>query len=78
MDVLERMVRDGKITVYEVVQQASLERLDAVLTMLKRHQPVTDICTALLERIARAPLAQFGQLKTVYFHHCVSGAAQTG
>src|SRR5262249_40762264 len=56
MDVLERMVRDGKITVYEVVQQASLDRLDQVLTMLKRHQPAADICTALLERIARAPL----------------------
>jgi len=78
MDVLERMVRDGKITVYEVVQQASLDRLDQVLTMLKRHQPAADICTALLERIARAPLHQFGQLKTVYFHHCVSDATQVG
>ena len=78
MDVLERMVRDGRITVYEVVQRASLDRLEEVLAMLKRHQPVADICTALLERIARAPLHQFSQLKTLYFQHCVSGATQTG
>jgi hypothetical protein len=78
MDVLERMVRDGKITVYEVVQKASLDRLDEVLAMLKRHDPATDLCTALLARIARAPLDQFSQLKAIFLHHCASGTTQTG
>jgi len=30
-----------------------------------------------MARIARAPLDQFSQLKAIYFHHCVNGAAQT-
>ena len=77
MDVLERMIRDGKIAVYEVVEQAPLDRLDDVVTLLRRHQPTTEVCTALLERIACAPLDQFNQLKTIYFHHCVNCAAQT-
>ncbi len=59
MDVLERMIRDGKVTASEVVEQASLERLDDVLTMLIRHLPRKEICDALLGRIARAPLDQF-------------------
>ena len=41
-------------------------------------RPAAEICTALLERIARSPLDQFNQLKTIYFDHCVNGAAQTG
>jgi hypothetical protein len=77
MDDLERMIRDGETTVREVVEQASLERLDYLLTMLKRHRPTAEICTALLERIARSPLDQFNQAKAIYFHHCVNGAAQT-
>ncbi len=73
MDDLERMIRDGETTVHEVVEQASLERLDNLLTMLKRHRPAAEICTALLERIAGSPLDQFSQLKAIYFHHCING-----
>jgi 16S rRNA C1402 N4-methylase RsmH len=68
------MIRDGKVTASEVVERASLERLDDVLTILKRHRPTTEVCTALLERIARSPLDQFNRLKAVYFHHCINGA----
>ncbi len=74
MDVLERMIRDGKVTASEIVERASLERLDDVLTMLKRHRPTAEIRTVLLERIARSPLDQFNQLKAIYFHHCIDGA----
>jgi hypothetical protein len=77
VEVLERLVRDGKITVYEVVEQTSLDRLNDVVTMLLRHQSSTEVCTALLDRIARSPLDQFNHLKAIYFHACVKEAAQT-
>ena len=67
MEVLERLVRDGKIAVYEVVQHTSLDRLNDVVTMLLRHQSSTAVCTALRDRIARSPLDQFNELKLSTF-----------
>jgi hypothetical protein len=78
MGVLERMVCDGKITVYEVVQKTSLDRLDEVVAMLRRHDSAGDLCAALLARIARAPLDQFNQLKGIFVRHCAAETAQTG
>jgi len=77
VEVLERLVHDGKISVYEVVEQTSLDRLNDVVTMLLRHHSSTEVCTALRDRIARSPLAQFNRLKTIYFQACVKEAAQT-
>ena len=77
MEVLERLVHDGKISVYEVVEQTSLDRLNDVVTMLLRHHSSTEVCTALRDRIARSPLAQFNHLKAIYLRACFKVAART-
>jgi hypothetical protein len=38
-----------------------LSRLNNLLTILKRHRPTAEICTAFQERITRSPLDQFNQ-----------------
>jgi hypothetical protein len=67
---LERMLVAGKIATHDVLKQTPRYDLDAVLTLLKRHRPVGEVCTALLEEIATAPLNEFNELKSVYFRHC--------
>lgn len=67
---LERMLLAGKVATNDILKQTPLHDLDAVLTLLKRHRPAGEVCTALLEEIASAPLNQFNELKLVYFRHC--------
>jgi hypothetical protein len=67
---LERMLLTGNVTMKDVLKQTPLHELEAVLTLLKRHRPVGEVCTALLEEIASAPLSEFNTLKLVYFRHC--------
>ena len=67
---LERLLLAGKITTDDLLEQTPLQDLDVVLTLLKRHRPVGEVCTALLEEIATTPLSEFNALKLVYFRHC--------
>ncbi len=67
---LERLLLAGKITTDDLLKQTPLQDLDVVLTLLKRHRPIGEVCTALLEEIATAPLTEFNALKLVYFRHC--------
>ena len=76
--VLERMIRAGKVSVADVLQKTPIDQLDAALTLLKRHHAARDICQALTERIARAPLADFDALKNLYFQHCVDRPGTPG
>ena len=69
--VLERMIRSGKLSTSEVLGQTPVDRLEEAVELLKRHRPANDICEALVERIAKAPLDDFNALKGVYFAHCV-------
>jgi hypothetical protein len=69
--VLERMIRFGKLSTTEVLGQTPVDRLEEAVELLKRHRPANDICQALIERIAKAPLDDFNALKGVYFAHCV-------
>ena len=71
---LERMVVAGNITTNAVLKQTPLDDLDAILRLLRRHRPVGEVCAALLERIATAPLSELSALKGLYFRHC--GAQQ--
>ena len=66
----EKMVRAGKITSEEVLAHTPIDRLDDTLTFLKQHREGKEVCGALIERIARAPLEDFGKLKDVYIKHC--------
>jgi hypothetical protein len=67
---LERMLLAGNITTNDVLKQTPLHNLNAVLTLLKRHRPVGEVCAALLEQIAIAPLDEFDSLKLMYSRHC--------
>jgi hypothetical protein len=67
---LERLLLAGTITTNDLLKQTPLQDLDLVLTLLKRHRPAGEVCTALLEEIAVAPLSEFSALKRVYFRHC--------
>jgi len=67
---LERMLLAGNITTNAVLKQTPLYDLDAVLTLLKRHRPIGEVCSAMLEQIATAPPYEFDALKLVYFRHC--------
>jgi thymidylate kinase len=67
---LEHLLRAGKITTNDLLKQTLRQDLDVVLTLLKRHRPAGEVCTALLEEMATAPLSEFSALKLVYFRHC--------
>ena len=67
---IEEMVRAGKIAVEELLMQAPIDGLDEVLTMLGRHLSTEEVCAALTERIAKAPIEDLETLKNVYFKHC--------
>ncbi|HTO48208.1 MAG TPA: hypothetical protein VML91_11260 [Burkholderiales bacterium] len=74
--VLERMVRAGKLSAADVLQQTPVDRLEEAMALLKRHRPAKDICQALTERIAKAPLHDFNALKGLYFKYCVDRPAK--
>ena len=65
----EKMVRAGKITPGEILTHTPLDRRDEMLTFLKQHREVKEICRALTERISRASLGDFGKLKELYLKH---------
>jgi hypothetical protein len=68
--VLEKMLRARTISSVEVLLQTPIDGLDEALTMLMRHRSAREVCEALMERIAAAPLDEFNALKGVYFRHC--------
>jgi 16S rRNA C1402 N4-methylase RsmH len=76
--VLERMIRTGKLSAADVLHQTPVDRLEEALALLKRHRPAKDICQALTERIAKAPLDDFNALKSLYFQHCVDRPRKRG
>ena len=76
--VLQRMIRAGKLSTAEVLQQTPVDRLEEAVALLRRYQPAKDICQALTERIARAPLDDFNALKNLYFRHCVDRPGKVG
>lgn len=75
---LERMIRTGKLSTVEVLQQTPVDRLEEAMAILSRHRAAKDICQALMERIAKAPLDDFNALKRLYFQHCVDRPGKAG
>jgi hypothetical protein len=76
--VLERMIRAGKLSATDVLQQTPVDQLEDAVALLKRLRPAKDICQALTERIARAPADDFDALKSLYFQHCVDRPGKAG
>lgn len=67
---LQRVLKAGGLTAEEILRQTQADRIDEVMTMLKRHRPAEEVCRALYERIGKAPLEEFELLKAAYFKHC--------
>jgi hypothetical protein len=69
-EVLEQMLREGKITAKDVLRNTSADRVDGVMEILLRHLPHDEVRGALYARIDGAPLADFEMLRMAYFKHC--------
>jgi hypothetical protein len=62
-------LREGKTSVATLVRETAADDVDGVGGFLLRHLPTEDVCRALYERIAAAPLDEFETLKAVYLKH---------
>jgi len=58
----------------ELLMETPLDRLEATVIALKRDRSPEVARKAMVERIARAPLAEFEMLKLIYLRHCGNSA----
>lgn len=70
MKTVRDLLRSGKRTIFEVLQQVSLEELDEAVTFLKKKYPKSQVCRALEAIIATSPLSEFQTLQAIYRRHC--------
>jgi hypothetical protein len=70
MKKVKDLLRSGKLTVFEILQQVSLEELDEAVAFLKKHRPQSEVCRALEAIIATSPLSEFQKLQVIYRRHC--------
>jgi hypothetical protein len=59
-----------KVRAAELLTETPLDRLEATVIALKRDRSPEVARKAMVERIARAPLAEFEILKLIYLRHC--------
>jgi hypothetical protein len=62
---------DDELSAVELLARAPLDQIDEAIRGLKGRRSADEIRSALVERIARAPLSDFQILKTIYMSHCV-------
>lgn len=73
-DVVAGVARDGdEGSAVALVGAAPLERLEETVRALKQQRSPDEVRKAMVERIARAPIAELETLKHIYLKHC--GAA---
>jgi hypothetical protein len=58
------------VSAVEVLDHTPIDRLDETVAALKQHRSMAEVRRAMVERIARAPLADFHTVKYVYLKHC--------
>lgn len=58
------------VRVAELLTETPLDRLEETVIALKRDRSPEVARKAMVERIARAPLAEFEMLKLIYLRHC--------
>jgi hypothetical protein len=68
--VLERMLREGRITAEDVLRKTTAGGVDGMTEVLLHYLPYDEVRCALYERIAGAPLADFDILRMAYFKYC--------
>jgi hypothetical protein len=63
---------DDQETALELLQRTPLDQLDETVRTLKAERTLAEVRQAMVELIARAPLADFDRLKHIYLKHCGS------
>lgn len=64
--------RDDPTPIVELLQLTPLDDLEETVMALKAERKLAEVRQAMVERIARAPLADFDRLKHIYLKHCGS------
>jgi hypothetical protein len=72
VESIEQLLRDGKLTIVQIVERVPLDELDRAVDVLLAHLPLDDVCRALRLYMATAPLADFRTLTAVYRRACAS------
>jgi hypothetical protein len=57
----------------DLLKRTPLDQLEETVKALKACRPAEEVRQAMVERIARAPLADFNTLKSIYLSHCADG-----
>ena len=75
MDALRVLLRMGpgreeQTPTVELLKRTPIDQLEEKVEALKKHRPTEEIRKAMVELIARAPLADFDTLKHIYLKHC--------
>lgn len=75
MNALKALLRRGpgpdeQLSAVELLKRTPLDQLEETVTALKQRQAASEVRKAMIELIARAPLADFDTLKHIYLNHC--------
>jgi hypothetical protein len=61
---------DEQAAALELLMRTPLDQLEETVQALKALRPADEVRKAMVERIARAPLADFDTLKHIYLRYC--------
>jgi hypothetical protein len=61
---------DEKTSAVELLKRTPIDQLEESVIELKKHRSAEEIRKAMVDLIARAPLADFDTLKHIYLKHC--------
>jgi hypothetical protein len=75
MNVLKGLLRmepspDEQVSAVELLKRTPLDQLEETVKALKQRRAADEVRKAMVELIARAPLADFDTLKHIYLKHC--------
>jgi 16S rRNA C1402 N4-methylase RsmH len=63
---------EEEVSAVDLLRQTPITRLEETVKALMEHRTAAEVRTALVERIARAPLAEFQAMKRIYLKYCES------
>ena len=61
---------DEQVSVVELLKRTPLDQLEETVKALRQRRAADEVRKAMVELIARAPLADFDTLKHIYLKHC--------
>jgi hypothetical protein len=64
--------RDDQASAVELLRRTPLDQLEETVRALREFRSLAEVRHAMVEVIARAPLAEFDRLKHIYLKYCGS------